>query len=113
MLDLKEALIFGLESAENGSRVVHFYGYGYDTDGDGFRFLEYCGFLAPLEQVLKTGFEKYEEENGAASKCSVADMDSYEDLVDTYLAYDGGKQPALLREGRISSETPDGIYILC
>ena len=68
--------VFGIETNENGERVVHVFGYGYCAD-DGTdtdcRFVEYTFFYVPLNEVLTKGLSEVEDQYGPEVKQYITD----------------------------------------
>lgn len=113
--DYEDKTIVGIEM-EYGKKVVHFYGYGYYSEGcDGdeapYRFLQYCGFTAPIEDVLKAGVSEYESDNQDQFKQYINDCTEAK-CIDFYEHFDAGRMPQLLKKEDLNIDTPLGVYIL-
>lgn len=112
--DYENRTIFGIEE-EDGKRFIHFYGYGYVTDGEdehNCRLLEYTFFCAPIEDVLgyKGGLIGYETDRSENIKTYITDY-TEDELVYIYEHYDNGKMPVEIKEEDILS-APIGVYIV-
>lgn len=113
--DCLDRTIFSVFLDESGNKMVHFFGYGYYM-GDGYntedskpyRFLEYIFFIAPLSNVFKEGFSKYEDEHSDQFKQSIIDCDEKE-LIDCYKYYSSGKEPKEI--DKLTLDTECGCYI--
>ncbi len=115
LADYEEKTIVGIEM-EGGKKVVHFYGYGYYSDGcdedeKPYRFLEYCWFTAPIEEVLKAGVSEYESDNQDRFKQYITDCTEAE-CKKMYETYDNGRMPMAIDKEDLNADTPNGIYIL-
>ena len=111
--DYLEKTIVGIETDEEGKKI-HYYGYGYFSDDSSektHRFLEYTWFIAPLEEVLKTGIAEYESENQDQFKQYITDC-TEDECESFYEHYDNGKMPKLILAADVDMNTPDGVYIL-
>lgn len=107
--------IIGIEE-ENGKKIVHFYGYGYYSEGaqdekTPYRFVEYTFFYAPLEEVVEVGVSNYESEYSDQIKQYIMDCTRL-GCEKIYETYDNGNPPILLNKEKLSIDTPKGVYIL-
>lgn len=108
---VEEKLIISIEENEFHEKEVHFLGYGYESD-DGFRFLEYSGFIVPVDTVLENGgVVKYEIENLQYRKEYIT-VCSEEECVEIYQLYDNGATPKFIDDTKITRDTPCGVYIV-
>lgn len=113
---VEEKLIISIEENEFHEKEVHFLGYGYesvdDVSDDCFRFLEYSGFIVPIDTVLENGgVVKYEIEELQYQKEYVTDC-SKEKCVEIYQLYDNGATPKFIDDTEITRDTPCGVYIV-
>lgn len=111
-----ETPVIGIELNDRKQKIVHYYGYGYQTDDIGinkdgvyrpYRFVEYTWAYFPLEQVIEKGLP--DEDVLCLYKQYITDCTENE-LIDTYEHYDNGNMPVLLES--LSMDTPVGCYIL-
>lgn len=109
-----EDTVIALETY-GGDRVVHFYGYGYCAEQDNgkgeYRFLEYCGYEVPLDEVLSMGFIEAEQSQMDSVKEYIRDC-TEDECMDIYAHYDNGNEPTFIKESEIDMNTPDGVYIV-
>lgn len=104
--------IIDLLTDTDGTRYVHFLGYGYyvgEPDDMPYRIVEYTGFVIPLKVALKCGILKLETEFGDQYKQYVIDC-SEKELHTIYLQYDNGHAPEKIKLCDVSMATPDGMY---
>lgn len=109
----EECLIVGIEK-DNDKKVVHFYGFGYYTEGDEenpYRFLEYTFFYMPLDEVLTMGVSEAEGEFGQEYTQYLTDC-TRDEMENIYEHYDNGNKPTELKKEDLNMDTPLGIYIL-
>lgn len=104
--------IVGIELIE-GEKHIHCFGYGYHAveAEKPFKFAEYTGLIAPLEEVLKIGVSKYEVENEHTVNQYILDCTA-EELKNIYEHYHNGKLPKQMAADDIDINTPVGCYIL-
>lgn len=96
----------------NGTRYVHFLGYGYyagEPDCTSYRWVEYTGFVVSLKEALKYGILKFEGEFSDQYKQYIGDC-SEEELRAIYRGYDNGHAPEKIKLCDISMTTPNGMY---
>lgn len=104
--------IIDLLTDTDGTRYVHFLGYGYyvgEPDDMPYRIVEYTGFVIPLKVALKCGILKFEAEFGDQYKQYVIDC-SEKELHTIYRQYDNGHAPEEIKLCDVSMATPDGMY---
>lgn len=104
--------IIELLTDTDGTRYVHFLGYGYyagEPDCEPCRWVEYTGFIVSLREVLKYGILKFEAEFGDQYKQYIGDC-SEEELRAIYRGYDNGHAPEKIKLCDGSMATPDGMY---
>lgn len=115
MLKFEDKTIVEISTTEDGKQI-HYYGYGYHSDGGlneekEYRFLEYTWFIAPLEEVLKIGVYDYESEYQDRFKQYITDC-TEDECQKIYETYDNGKMPKIIDSRDVNRFTPDGTYIL-
>lgn len=104
--------IIELFTDRDGTRYVHFLGYGYyvgEPDDIPYRIVEYTGFVVSLKEALKYGILKFEGEFSDQYKQYISDC-SEEALQAIYRGYDKGHAPKKIKLCDISMATPDGMY---
>ena len=110
-----EDLVFGVETNEDGIKIAHLYGYGYDAGDDSSgkpcRFVEYTFFYVPLTEVLERGIFKVESEDSECIKQYITDC-SYEGMLDIYHHYNNGKCPTPITVEELSLDLADGVYVI-
>lgn len=92
---------------------IHYLAYGYcSEDGSDrpYRFLEYTGFYAPIEDIETLGFQAVESEDGALYKQYIEDVTEAE-MISRYQHYDAGQHPKWVKFADINRHLPDGCYI--
>ena len=112
--DYLDNTIVEITTNEDGSRDVHFFGFGYSNDCDEKNpciFEEYTGFFASLDDVLKIGFEAYEQ-NHQEQYTHYVENCTEEECQSIYEHYDNGNMPKLVFEDAVDKNIADGMYIL-
>lgn len=114
-LEIKDAdnlTLVDISTADNGTKNIHFLGYGYLSDsapeGEPLkvaRWLEYTFFETPLEGALKYGVSKLEADTGGEYKQYI------QDITEAELEKIIKSHPPLC-ESDLSLDTPDGVYLL-
>ncbi len=111
-----EDLVFGIETDDDGTKIAHLYGYGYDAGGDDTddetcRFVEYTFFYVPLLEVLERGIFKVESEDSECIKQYITDC-TYENMLEIYRHYDNGNCPTPITQEELSQDLKDGVYVV-
>ena len=117
-----EKTIFAIEDGVSFSgkreKQVHFLAFGYLADlsceidkSKPCRFVEYCGFFAPLHDVVAMDISNYEGEYGCDHKQYITDC-TEEEMVGFYEHYDNGKMPVSIEKKDLNENTPCGVYVL-
>ncbi len=109
----EDKTIVGIGTDSDGTKYIHYYGYGYQADDNGsgkcYRFLEYTWYIEPLTDVLSEGVCMFESNHSDGIKTYIRDCTELE-MIDCYAHYDNGKAPRILKE--ITINTPDGTYAI-
>ena len=111
-----EDLVFGIETDDDGTKIVHLYGYGYDagageSEAEPCRFVEYTFFYVPLTEVLERGIFNVESEDSEPIKQYITDC-TYEGMLEMYRHYDNGNCPTPITEKELSMELKEGVYVV-